>query len=302
MSDPLADVITMLKLRAVLSKTVTGAGEWRVRRSDYGQSFYCAILEGACHLEIAGHEPLTLVAGDFILIPAAYNFAMTSLAPPAFHDATTTPVETSPGHFRLGSQHDAVEMVALIGHCAADASNASLLVSLLPAFVLVRNEPRLGLLLQLLKDEAQAQRSGKEMVLTRIIELLFIEAIRATGTLATPGLMRGLSDARIAQAIRLMHQEPAKRWTVKALAERCALSRSALFARFTALTGVTPMAYLLSWRMTLAMQLLNQRDTSMAGIAERTGYNSASAFSVAFTRYVGVPPGKYAQQGKIAPN
>ncbi len=97
----------------------------------------------------------------------------------------------------------------------------------------------------LLKEEAQADRAGKSFVLARMVELLFIEAIRSSGTLATPGLMRGLSDPRVAQAIRLLHQAPARRWTVNALAADCALSRSTLFERFTDLTGMTPMGYLL---------------------------------------------------------
>ena len=82
MSDPLAEVIAMLNLRAVLTKTVEGAGDWRVIRSDQGLSFYGVVLEGGCRLEIDQHEPQILRAGDFILIPAAYRFALTSLTPP----------------------------------------------------------------------------------------------------------------------------------------------------------------------------------------------------------------------------
>ncbi|SAV23079.1 AraC family transcriptional regulator [Klebsiella pneumoniae] len=187
-------------------------------------------------------------------------------------------------------------MQALIGHCASGSTNASLLASLLPAFVVVRNQPRLATFVGLLKEEAQADRAGKSFVLARMVELLFIEAIRSSGTLATPGLMRGLSDPRVAQAIRLLHQAPARRWTVNALAADCALSRSTLFERFTDLTGMTPMGYLLGWRMTLAMQWLSETGISIADIAERIGYGSASAFSVAFTRYTGISPGKYARQ------
>ncbi len=79
MSDPLAEVIAMLNLRAVLTKTIEGAGDWRVRRSDQGLSFYGVVLEGGCRLEIDQHEPQILRAGDFILIPAAYRFSLTSL-------------------------------------------------------------------------------------------------------------------------------------------------------------------------------------------------------------------------------
>jgi AraC-like DNA-binding protein len=295
MTDPLAEMITTLKLSAVLSKTVSGAGAWRVRRSDRGQSFYCALLEGACRLEIEGQASFTLHAGDFILIPAAYNFVMTSMTPLEPATLNTLPVAVSDGHFRLGNQHAPADMLALLGHCVATSPDAGLLVSLMPTFIVVHDKERLALLVRLLRDEAQAQRPGKDIILARLIELLFIEAIRSTGTQATPGLMRGLADARIAQAIRLIHQDPARRWTVKELARSCALSRSALFGRFTEITGVTPMGYLFSWRMTLAIQLLCRNEASITEVAERVGYGSASAFSVAFTRYTGVPPGKYAQ-------
>lgn len=267
MSDPLAEAIAMLKLKAVLTKTVTGAGSWRIRRSDEGLSFYCAVLEGGCRLELEGHDPLPLHAGDFILIPAAYHFALTSLVPPASPEVNTTPVEIADRHFRLGDTHAAPEMLALVGHCMSESPDAGLLVSLLPEFVFVRDEQRLSLLVGLLKDEAQAQRSAKAFVLARMIELLFIEAIRS----ATPGLVRGLADPRIGQAIRLIHQDPARRWTVNALASSCALSRSTLFERFTELTGVTPMGYLLSWRMTLAMQQLCHTGVTVAEVAERIG-------------------------------
>ena len=278
----------------MLSKTISGAGGWRVRRSDRGESFYCALLEGACHLEIEGQASFTLHAGDFILIPAAYNFVMTSINPPVSATLNTLPIAVANGHFRLGNQHEPADMLAMLGHCVATSPDAGLLVSLMPTFIIVRNKERLALLVRLLRDEAQAQRPGKEIILARLIELLFIEAIRSAGTQATPGLMRGLADPRIAQAIRLIHQDPARRWTVKELARSCALSRSALFGRFTEMTGVTPMGYLFSWRMTLAIQLLCRNEASITEVAERVGYGSASAFSVAFTRYTGVPPGKYA--------
>ncbi|MCH9291131.1 AraC family transcriptional regulator [Klebsiella quasipneumoniae] len=296
MSDPLAEIIAMLNLRAVLTKTIEGAGEWRVIRSDQGMSFYGVVLEGGCRLEIDQHPPQTLRAGDFMLIPAAYRFALTSLTPPPSPALETTPVKLAEEHFRLGALDQPAEMLALIGHCAADSDNASLLTSLLPALVVVRDQPRLATFVGLLKEEAQADRAGKSFVLARMVELLFIEAIRSCETLATPGLVRGLSDPRIAQAIRLLHEAPARRWTVNALAADCALSRSTLFERFTGLTGMTPMGYLLNWRMTLAMRWLGEPGISMADIAERLGYGSASAFSVAFTRYAGTSPGKYARQ------
>ncbi len=126
MSDPLAEVIAMLNLRAVLTKTIEGAGDWRVRRSDQGLSFYGVVLEGGCRLEIDQHEPQILRAGDFILIPAAYRFSLTSLTPPPSPALETIPVQLAEGHFRLGVLDKPAQMQALIGHCASGSTNASL--------------------------------------------------------------------------------------------------------------------------------------------------------------------------------
>jgi transcriptional regulator GlxA family with amidase domain len=129
------------------------------------------------------------------------------------------------------------------------------------------------------------------------MEVLLIEALRsAAGTAASPGLLRGLADGRLAVAIRRMHESPTKPWTVAQLAKEAALSRSAFFARFSRAVGVAPIEYLLAWRMALAKNLLRRNEGGVAEVAERVGYSSASAFSVAFTRYVGLPPARYARE------
>ena len=135
-------------------------------------------------------------------------------------------------------------------------------------------------------------------MLSRLLEVLLIEALRsAAGTAASPGLVRGLADARLSAAIRAMHAQPARDWTVVDLANEAALSRSAFFERFNRTVGVAPMAYLLAWRMALAKDLLRRRQGGgMAEVAERVGYSSASTFSVAFARYVGRPPSQYARE------
>jgi transcriptional regulator GlxA family with amidase domain len=126
---------------------------------------------------------------------------------------------------------------------------------------------------------------------------LLIEALRSSaGTYAPPGLVRGLSDSRLAAAIREMHRHPTKPWTVAALAKEAALSRSTFFERFSRAVGVAPMEYLLTWRMALAKDLLRRNHGRIAEIAQQVGYSSASTFSVAFTRHVGRPPTQYARE------
>jgi AraC-like DNA-binding protein len=135
-------------------------------------------------------------------------------------------------------------------------------------------------------------------VLTRLVELLLVEALRSTsGTDAPPGLLRGLADLRLAPAIRQMHAHPARPWTVAALAKTAALSRSAFFDRFTRTVGLPPMEYLLAWRMAVARDLLRRRDLALSEVATRLGYASASTFSTAFRRHVGQPPSRYASGG-----
>jgi AraC-like DNA-binding protein len=130
------------------------------------------------------------------------------------------------------------------------------------------------------------------------VEVLLIEALRFAPREDTPpGLLRGLADVRLAAAMRHIHGDPARSWTVAQLAKKAALSRSAFFERFTRAVGLPPMEYLLAWRMAVAKDLLRRDDMGLAEVAERVGYGSASTFSTAFSRHVGQPPSRYAREG-----
>ena len=300
MIDPLAEVVTLLQPTARFSKHVVGAGPWQIRRSDAGQPFYCVVLEGGCRLTLDRHETIVLQTGDFVLIPAALGIAMSSLEPPTGM-ADATPVALGQGLFRIGTQEGPTDLRILAGHCSFGSPDVALLVSLLPQLVHVRGEQRLATLVQLVGDESREQRPAREVVLAHLLEVLLIESLRSTaGTTASPGLVRGLADVRLAASIRAMHEQPTRAWTVVELAKQAALSRSSFFERFNRAVGVAPMAYLLGWRMALAKDLLRRNVGGIAEIAERVGYGSASTFSVAFTRHVGQPPTQYARDQAIA--
>ena len=303
MIDPLAEVVTLLQPAATFSKVVGGAGSWRVRRAGGGQPFYCVILDGSCRLAVDGHAPITLHGGDFVLIPSAYGFANSSIEPPPEDAVDALPVVQPNGEFRLGIQSGPPDVRLLIGHCVFGSPDAALLVSLLPHIVHVRGESRLTTLVQLVREESREQRPAREVILARLLEVLLIEALRSTaGTAASPGLVRGLADVRLAAAIRQMHESPARPWTIVELAKEAALSRSAFFERFSRAVGVAPMEYLLAWRMALAKNLLRRKEGGIAEVAERVGYSSASTFSVAFTRHVGLPPARYAREQIESPH
>ena len=296
MIDPLAEVVGLLQPGARFSKIVAGAGAWRVRRAEAGLPFYAVVLDGGCQLTVDGQAALALEAGDFVLVPAAQPFTNSSAEPPPTDMLDTPPTLLPDGTYRVGSPDGQVDVRLLVGHCHFGSPDAALLVSLLPQLVHVRGEPRLTALVQLLIDETRAGRPARDEVLARLLEVLLIEALRcAAGTAASPGLVRGLADVRLAAALRRVHEAPGEAWTVASLAKEAALSRSAFFERFSRAVGVAPMSYLLAWRMALARRLLRDESLGVADVAERVGYSSASTFSVAFTRHVGQPPARYAR-------
>ena len=298
MSDPLSDVIALLQPRAVHSKCISGAGRWGVRYADFGQPSFCAVLEGSCLLVVDGQQAITLQAGDFVLLPATPGFTLSGYEPvtPVQVDPKAAPAPTD--EIRHGTQGGPPDVRLLGGYFVFDSPDAALLVSLLPAQMHVRGVERFALLVRLVGEEAVRQRTGRDLVLTRLVEVLLIEALRSTpGEDAPPGLLRGLADARLAQAMRQMHDDPGHPWTMAQLAKKAALSRSAFFERFLRAVGMPPMEYLLAWRMALAKDLLRRQDLGLAQVAERVGYSSASTFSIAFSRHVGRPPSRYAREG-----
>ncbi|MCW5806721.1 MAG: AraC family transcriptional regulator [Deltaproteobacteria bacterium] len=297
MRDPLTEVIALLQPKAVYAKCISGAGDWAVRYSAYDQPSFCVVLEGSCRLAVDGQRPVTLEGGDFILLPATPGFTMSGGAPvrpvPIDPKRLASPV----AEIRHGARGGRPDVRQLGGYFAFDSPDAALLVSLLPPLVHVRGVERLGLLVRLVAEEAAERRSGRDLVLARLVEVLLVEALRSTtadGEDAPPGLLRGLSDANLAAAIRQMHAHVDRPWTVAELAKAAGLSRSSFFDRFTRVVGLPPMEYLLAWRMAVAKGLLRRADLGLAEVAARVGYGSASSFSTAFSRHVGRPPSRFA--------
>jgi AraC-like DNA-binding protein len=297
MVDPLSDFIALMRPRAVFSKGISGAGRWGVRYSAFGQPGFCAVMEGACRLAVDGQKPITLAVGDFVLLPATPSFTLSSFEPVTPKNIDPKLMSVPGDDVRHGRAGGRPDVRLLGGHFLLDAPDSALLISLLPALIHVHGEERLSTLVQMVREETGTKRSGRDLVLARLVEVLLIEALRATETPdASPGLLRGLADARIAAALRLMHGAPARGWTVEHLAGKAALSRSAFFDRFTRAVGMPPMEYLLAWRMALAKDLLRRETASVDDIAQRVGYSSASTFSTAFSRHVGLPPRRFARQ------
>lgn len=295
----------MLQPSLPFSKAASGSGNWRVDGAGDGSPFFAVILEGSARLSINGQPDVELAENDFVLIPAAYRFTMSSNAENPDDDGDPLRVTKLGDETRHGDPTGMPNMRVLIGRLDFGSPDTTLIFGLLPCMLHVRGQARLTALVQMIRDEAQGDRPAKEIVLERQLQLLLIEALRSDAAgLEAPGLLRGLADPHLGPAIRQMHENPAKAWTVEELASAAILSRSVFFDRFQKQTGMAPMEYLLSWRMALAKDMLRRKEGGMKEIARRVGYGSASAFSVAFSRFVGVAPSKYAaptQTVSVAP-
>lgn len=296
MSDPLSEVVRLLRPRAVFANVISGKGQWAVHYAEFGQPSFCVVLDGSCLLAVSGHEPVTLSAGDFVLLPATPAFTISSFAPaPPVH---LDPKQVAGGvsELRYGEQQGPPDMRSLGGSFMFDDADPALLISLLPQVVHVQGSTRLSQLVQMVGEEVADQKPGAEFMLSRLVDLLLMESMRAVSAgSAPPGLLRGLSDERLAPALKQMHARIEHSWSVEELAKTAALSRSAFYERFTRMVGAAPMEYLLAWRMEIAKRLLREHDLTASEIAGRVGYASASAFSVAFSRHVGKSPGRYAR-------
>ncbi len=173
------------------------------------------------------------------------------------------------------------------------------LLKILPGTVHVeasnpRGEDWMQSTLRLIAAEARELRPGGEAVMTRLADILVIQAIRSWldgDPAAQKGWFGALRDPHIGRAIAAVHRDPAQVWTVEALAREAAMSRSAFAARFADLVGEPPVRYVARWRMQVAHAALRDDGATVAELADRLGYRSEAAFARAFKRLIGVSPG-----------
>lgn len=193
---------------------------------------------------------------------------------------------------RHGGGGSRTDMVC--GAVRFDHPAARTVVDLLPAILHIPASPlgdRLQTVLRLMAAEVEELRPGGEAVVTRLADVLVVQAIRSWLDTARTGWLGALHDPQIGRALALVHRDPARDWTVASLAAQLPMSRSAFAARFTALVGEPAMQYVTRWRMHMAIDGLQGGDATVSEMAGRLGYRSEAAFSRAFKRVVGVAPG-----------
>jgi AraC-like DNA-binding protein len=170
------------------------------------------------------------------------------------------------------------------------------LVQALPAFLALPIADVAGIeqTLALLFSETERVRCGQRLLADRLFEVLLLQLLRwlldhpGEGSMPA-GLLSGLAHPKLAHALTLIHEQPGHAWTLPALAQAAGMSRSAFAAEFRVALGVTPGAYLLAWRVSLAQGLL-RRGQQVQQVSDQLGYASPAAFTRAFAQTVGVAP------------
>jgi AraC-like DNA-binding protein len=259
------------------------------------------VTSGRCWLSGAEDDDLLLQPGDLALVPHGEGHRLTSEPGGATTPLFELPREQVSERYELLRHGGGGAPTDLIcGAVRFDHPAARHLVRMLPRtlFLEAARVPHgewLQSTLRLMAAEASALRPGGDAVITRLADVLVIQALRAwierqagVGT----GWLGALQDRQIGRALALVHREPGREWTVARLAREAAMSRSAFAARFTLLVGEPVMSYLTRWRLQIAYTALEEEhDVGMGELAARVGYGSEAAFGRAFKRFTGVSPG-----------
>jgi AraC-like DNA-binding protein len=308
--DLLSRAIDELGLRrAGFRRFVVGAGPWALDY-DAGVQGVHVVSVGTCELVI-DKRSTRLDAGDLVILPQGTAHQLrgggAGLRGAASSAGELVRAQREPGPVRVGGGASTCEIVC--GALDFEARDHPMLASIGTALILKRDQVRDARMLSAwtaaLVDEVDHARPGHDAVVTRLAELLFIEALRTHAAGACEcsrgGWFRGISDESLGRALSAFHADIAAPWSVASLAKAAVQSRATFARRFTAVLGEAPLAYARRWRLFHARRLLRTTVASLDEVATRVGYGSAAALSLAFSRAVGVSPGIYrARHGQTA--
>jgi len=299
--DPLGEALHFLHMSGVFYTRSEFTAPWGLALPPFEDCLmFHVVTSGRCWLEVEGAEPKLLQPGDFALVPHGEGHQLLSeLGTPSaeLFDLPREQISERYEILRHGNGGEATSMIC--GAVRFDHPAAERLVRLLPRLMYVEawkshqmewTQSTLGLM----AAEAKKLRPGGETIITRLADILVIQAIRSwlsEDPIAKTGWLGALQDKDIGQAILLIQHNPEWTWTVESLADEVAMSRSAFAARFKELVGESPMQYVARWKMNLALTWLKKEDTTVSKLADRLGYQSEAAFSRAFKRFIGISPG-----------
>ena len=310
--DALSDVLQAVRLTGAIFFDIHASAPW-VAETPPGSAIVGAMFPGSEHLvsyhvitqgsgwaTVPGEAPMRLLAGDIIVLPHGDTHVLSST--PGLRRSPDMSMYRVPadGHLPVSismgdPQGEPTHFVC--GFLGCDSRPYNPLLAALPRVIHISDEGgALSAYVQFALAESKRPRIGGRSVLGRLSELMFVDVVRRyleTLPADRADWLAGLRDPFVGRALNALHRDPARDWTLESLAREAALSRSALAERFTQFVGKPPMQYLASWRMQLAANYLQTGTDSVLAVANRVGYDSEAAFSRAFKKVVGAPPGEW---------
>ena len=305
--DPLGEALHSLRMSGAFYCRSEFTEPWGLTLPPLpGYLWFHVVTSGRVSVDVGDGEPARLQTGDVALVTQG-----------AGHRLGSDPAAPAPGILEL-PRVEISDLYEVLHHggggpltrmmCGAvrfDHPAARNLVALLPEIIYLDAASTPDLIwmqstLSLMAAETKQMRPGGEAVITRLADVLIIQAIRwwmESDPTAQSGWLGALRDNQIGRALALIHGDPARAWTVATLADELAMSRSAFAARFTELVGEPVMAYVTRWRMRVAVNALRDEGATVAELANRLGYRSEAAFARAFKRVTGVAPGAVKRAG-----
>jgi AraC-like DNA-binding protein len=298
--DAVSDVLALVRMHGEFVCANECTAPWSL--SFNGPAGHFHIVErGSAWIGLDGAEPVRIEAGDFVMLPCGSGHVLSN--DPA---VSPTPIEAAVEHaarrgsiYRLGGG-GAEETHLVCGRFSFAGVLAPKLLRILPPLIRLRDQAGqplgwLRLMRDYLIDEIREPRPGSASMVSHLLDLLFVQALRewAAHSPTALGWLSGLADPQVGHALSAMHEAPSSAWTVQDLAQLAGMSRSAFAARFTDIVGVTPLKYLSMWRLDLAADQLRAGDESIAEIAELVGYGSESSLTRAFRAEFNTTPAAF---------
>ncbi len=305
--DVISEVFSTLRISGGLYFQAELRGDFAVElAAERRRIRFHLVRQGQCWLTAREPQAVRLEEGDLVIVPNGVAQVLSS-AP----EMPPIPLSDLIGGGALnggilthgtGDRHTRL----LCGFCHFDENVDHPLLASLPDLIVLQprqlgGEPWVTTVLRLLSMEADLNGQGMNGILRRLLEVIFIQAVRRmTADLdpATTGYIAALSDVRLSKALLAIHKEPQVAWTVTELAKQSGMSRARFAERFVAMVGTPPIDYLTSWRLMKARAMLQDTDLSTEDIAKRCGYASVPSFTRRFKRAFGLGPGSHRRSSR----
>lgn len=300
--DVLSTILRHLRLGAAVTHLGRFCGAWALDTSGTGRATFHLLLAGRAWVHLGeATPPFALEPGDLLLFPKDHSHLVSNDEKPSGVANAVQPVPLSEPWTGEGA-------ALVCGQVLIERGLAAPLLAALPDFLVFRGTAETPggwpqTLAQRALEEATAGSVGASIVIERVVDLLFIEAVRQHLRRAPDqsGLFAALADPKLARALSRIHGEIETPWTLEALAEVAGMSRSAFADAFKATLGDTPMKYLTRWRLHLAATWLREGNDTVLDVALRAGYQTEAAFVRAFKREFGTTPGATRVRRRVAP-